>query len=332
MAPMTKNINHIIASVLTGEATERERTTLNKWLQDPKNFGDFIKIREKWEAKYEEPELIGHHEKRDRLQEDIRINRKKGIRWGYFIKVTAIVIMVMAMSFFIIRRVSNEIQEDRLEGNPLIEKTTPPGVKSTFDLPDGSRVTLNAGSQLIFPTLFDDTVRYVELKGEAFFHVAWDPLRPFIVKSANTLTTALGTSFDISAYLDDEKVNIALSDGKLKVDMLKTDAEEILLDPGEYVSLRQGDILKKGLFDKDTMLGWKDDLLVFNQSDFNTTIKKLERWYGVKFIYKHEPTWTFNGKFHNENLKNVLEALSHGEKFRYSINQKTVTLTFYETS
>ena len=326
-------MNDIIASVLTGEATEEERKTLNKWLQDPQNFSDFIKIRERWEAKYDEPELIGRHEKRDQLWKDVRINRRKGIRWRYFIKVAAMIIMAVAMSFFIIQKVSNEIQEDQLAGNPLIEKTTPAGVRSTFDLPDGSRVTLNAGSQLIFPTLFDDTVRYVELKGEAFFQVARDPLRPFIVKGANTLTTAMGTSFNISAYPDDGKVSIALSDGKLKVDMQETNADfkEILLDPGEYVSLRQGDILKKGLFDKDTMLGWKDDLLVFNQSDFNTIIRKLERWYGVKFIYEHEPIWTFNGKFRNENLEDILEALSHSGKFKYSINQKTVNLTFYGT-
>ena len=330
---MEKDINHIIASVLAGQATEKEKKVLEDWLGDPENLKDFIRIKEVWKTKYPEPEFINYKQKRDQLWGEIQVKGNDGIEWGYFIKVAAMIVIVVAAAFFIIQSISNETHSDQLSASPLIEKVTPAGIKSSFNLPDGSRVLLNAESKLTFPISFDDTARFVELQGEAFFQVARDPSRPFMVKSGHTLTTALGTSFNISAYPYEEKVNIALSTGKVKVDVLETNNnfEEVLLVPGEFISLDGENILNRGVFNIDTTIGWKDGLLVFNQSGFNTVIRKLERWYGVKFIYEKEPTWVFDGKFRNENLENILEVLSHSEKFDYSINHKTVNLIFYDT-
>ncbi len=330
---MKKDINRIIASVLADQATEAERKILNSWLRDPENFKDFMQIKKIWETKYAEPKSVNYNEKRDELWREIQLSRKGGFKWNYFLKIAAMMIIAAAASFFIIQTISVERGEDKVSVRSIIEKVTPAGTKSTFNLPDGSKVTLNAGSKLIFPASFDDTVRFMELTGEAFFQVAHDSLHPFVVKSAHTMTTALGTSFNISAYPDEATIDIALSTGKVKVDILKDNdnSEAILLDQGEYISLEGDQILERDVFDNDTALGWKDGLLVFNQSDFKTVIRILERWYGVTFVYESVPVWVFDGKFRNENLENILEALSHSEKFSYSINDKTINLIFYET-
>ena len=329
---MKTDINHIIASVLAGQATESERKVLNNWLRDPENFDDFMQIKKIWETKYANPKSVNYQEKRDQLWREIQLSRKGGFGWNYFLKIAAVMVIAVAVSFFIIQTISMESSGNKVSARSFIEKVTPAGIKSTFNLPDGSKVTLNAGSKLTFPASFDDTVRFMELTGEAFFQVVHDSLHPFVVKSGHTLTTALGTSFNISAYPGEATIDIALSTGKVKVDLLKDNDEAILLEQGEYISLEGDQILKREVFDNDTAIGWKDGLLVFNQSDFKTIIRKLERWYGVTFVYESVPTWVFDGKFKNENLENILKVLSHSEKFSYSINNdKTINLTFYET-
>ena len=79
-------------------------------------------------------------------------------------------------------------------------KTTARGHKAKIVLPDGTRVTLNAASSLVYPESFHGKNRQVELTGEGFFEVTSDPARPFLVQSPNFSTTVLGTVFNIAAY------------------------------------------------------------------------------------------------------------------------------------
>lgn len=97
-----------------------------------------------------------------------------------------------------------------------VTKTTVAGQKSTITLADGTTIRLNSESSLVYPESFDGDIRSVQLVGEAFFDVAHDEKRPFIIKSGDLVTTVLGTSFNISAF-PDEDIEVTVASGKVAV-------------------------------------------------------------------------------------------------------------------
>jgi len=210
-----------------------------------------------------------------------------------------------------------------------ITKATKKGQKLTTRLSDGTIVVLNADSRIHYEEVFNDTARYITLEGEAFFDVAKDT-RPFRVKSNGTVTTALGTSFNIKQK--GEKVSISLVTGKVGVNMLsKTGMEEsTLLEPGEQVAVEIKDQIRfvKGKFDASEVLAWKHGVLSFRQVNSEEVWHELENWYGVEVILKNkniqQQDWNYTGSFDNESLENVLESIGFVKGFEFEIKGNQV--------
>tara|TARA_B100000609_G_scaffold198251_1_gene197364 strand:- start:931 stop:1947 length:1017 start_codon:yes stop_codon:yes gene_type:complete len=239
------------------------------------------------------------------------------------IGIAASLFLAVAFSFFIQRAV--------LEVEPsirIVKKENPRGQKSTIMLPDGTKVILNAESTISYKSSFDSNERKVVLHGEAFFDVTRDPQRPFMVETKNLVTTALGTSFNVNAYKDQEE-HVTLLTGKVSVNQLDRRHYEIL-NPGERADFRDGLITKY----KDASLNdvkWKDGILLFQKTPFEEGIIELERWYGVSIEVQNYPENTsknFTGIFENDNLSNVLESLGYAMRFDYKINDKSIIITF----
>lgn len=213
-----------------------------------------------------------------------------------------------------------------------ITKENPAGRKSTIQLPDGTVVNLNAESSITFLEDFTDSIRQVSLVGEAFFDVAENRERPFIVSSAGIDTRALGTSFNVKAYEEDQHVQVVLASGTVKVTQSQEkNCEEVILRPGEKALVgKQTNTIHKQQADLHTTLAWKDNLLVFHQASSEKVFATLERWYGVKIIFSENfsgDSWRFTGEFKDENLENVLLSISYIKEFKYQINNKAVTIT-----
>ncbi|MDN5202225.1 DUF4974 domain-containing protein [Fulvivirgaceae bacterium BMA10] len=207
-------------------------------------------------------------------------------------------------------------------------RENPRGLKTTFKLPDGSIVKLNADSKLTFPEVFSATSREVSLIGEAFFEIKKDSLRPFTVRTNELSTTVLGTSFNVRAY-EDEDVEVALLTGKVKVSENSSSMIDIVLLPREMAIYRRNDeSIEMTRFDPAEKLAWKDHTLYFNNSDFNDIIKTLERWYGVSFDVKYpDKVWDrFTGVYKNESLETVLEGMSFSLDFEFEIHDKKVII------
>ncbi len=222
--------------------------------------------------------------------------------------------------------------EDAVASNPsLIVKQNPPGVKSTFQLPDGSVVKLNAGSELRFTGEFQG-VREVFLSGEAFFEVAEDAEMPFVVRVSDLSVTALGTSFNINAFGDRPDIGVSLSDGKVKVEHLDqtTDVStSVMLEPGEKaVFQKYGTTLSKQTFDPEIDLAWKNKILVFTASDFSEIKTRIERWYGVQVVIdpKLKTDWKFTGRFHNTSLESVMESVVYSRGLAFNIDKDQVKI------
>lgn len=214
-----------------------------------------------------------------------------------------------------------------------IEKSTEPGQKLSFHLEDGTRVLLNSSSRLIFPSKFDSLERKVVLEGEAFFEVSKETKRLFKVVTESTMTTALGTSFNINVFRDGKRIEVALVSGKVIVETSSDSevAQTMILIPGEMATvLKLNNSIKKSPFDFQEKIAWKDGIIVFREATYKQVAGRLENWYGVNITSNTLPykKWEFTGKFENESLENVLIGLQFGHKFDYTINGKDVKLKF----
>lgn len=210
----------------------------------------------------------------------------------------------------------------------LITIVTKNGEKKTISLPDGTEIYLNSGSQLSYPSFFKKR-RDVNLTGEAFFKVAKDKTRPFVVHSRGYTTQALGTSFNVKAYSDEFNLSIALKTGKVVINNEKEERwKSVFLEPGEKLNISSAGVLKSQIMNDD--LSWQDGVLVLNQTGFDEFVRIIERWYGVNIEVTGLPgeDWMVNGRFKNKPLAVVLESVSFAENIDYTLQGDQVKLSF----
>jgi len=193
---------------------------------------------------------------------------------------------------------------------------TPKGGKYQITLPDGSKVWLNSVSSLRFPAIFNGEERNVELKGEAYFEVAKNKEKPFVVKTNDMNVIVTGTEFNVMAYSDENYSATTLVEGSVRVSSPNSD---IVLKPGEQVVSNEGAKLKKSLADVELNIAWKNGLFQFNDSDMRTVMNQISRWYDVSIEYKGGvPEKHFGGYISRESkLSQVLKMLElSGVKFK----------------
>lgn len=153
-------------------------------------------------------------------------------------------------------------------------------------LSDGTKVWMNSGSELVFPTRFRGDRREVNLKGEAYFEVVSDQEKPFYVETGEIRVRVLGTAFNVMSYQEDARVEIALLRGKVCFD---TREEVFVLKPGEVATLNRGNgnaTVRKG--DVEAIIAWTSGRFNFEDVTLSELVIKLERWYGVKFVFGDE--------------------------------------------
>lgn len=168
----------------------------------------------------------------------------------------------------------------------LVQQTNTKFRKELIQLPDGSQVWLKRNSTLSYWKPFQNQERILELNGEAFFDVATDSTRPFIVHSSHFKTQVLGTSFNIITGKDSTLPEVALVEGAVEIsyntDSLKK--RSILLKPGEKARM---DLTVRAIqtvaFSKDAPYAWKNDIIVFQKADVYEVARILEEWYNIQF-------------------------------------------------
>ena len=248
--------------------------------------------------------------------------------------VATLLFLVVAISYLKFSLEKEEIQQ--IEEVPKLEvRENPKGQKSSLLLPDGTEIKLNVESRLAFNEGFKGPDRKVYLYGEAFFNIAENPERPFVVVVNDSIEVkALGTSFNITAFQDENKINIALTTGKVQIknhfELIEdTDKKEYYLIPGEAYSYnKETGISNSTTFDKQKVIAWKDGILIFEDTSFKDSKRMLERWYGVDIEVKKNSRKinSFTGEFKNESLKNILENMSMACKFNYSMSGKKILI------
>ena len=165
--------------------------------------------------------------------------------------------------------------------------TTPRGATYDIELSDGTRVKLNADSKLTFPVNFNGSVRIVELVGEAFFSVARDEARPFIVKTVNANTTVLGTEFDVRAY-DDMLTSVVLKNGKVRVDSNVKADEEVTMETEQSATIRKDGTIALYKADAEKQTMWTTGNFCFDMTPLLVLTKEMGRWYNVNIEIEEE--------------------------------------------
>jgi transmembrane sensor len=199
---------------------------------------------------------------------------------------------------------ANQLTQNMIEFNTI---ETPKAGKYQLQLPDGTKVWLNADTKLHYPIAFKGKERNVELMGEAYFEVAKDKTKPFSVFSNGQKVTVLGTHFNINSYKDEGHIATTLVEGSVQVSF--GNSKEIL-KPGQQSSLRNGEI-KVSKADIHLAIAWKDGQLAFLRTDLKSVLRQIARWYDIEVEYVGKvPDFTISGDVSRDaDLSSMLEIL-----------------------
>ncbi len=187
---------------------------------------------------------------------------------------------------------NDTINQNQQDGREYMNKVIIPyGKKSMITLSDGTKVWLNAGSQLVYPSVFLRKKREVMLIGEAYFDVAKNTAKPFIVRTSDMNVQVLGTRFDVSAYPEDDFVAAILEEGSVGLEIkgngVMAQDQQILLRPNEKLSLnRESRETIVQVVDVSMYTSWKEGILKSESEDLNRLIKKIERYYNIHVTLK----------------------------------------------
>jgi len=214
---------------------------------------------------------------------------------------------------------------DASKNNPNAFNTlsTPTGGQYNIVLADGTKVYLNAVSSIKYPTQFNGDKRLVELDGEAYFEVAKDKSKPFIVKSDNQSIEVLGTHFNVHAYANESVVKTTLLEGSVAVSFKN---QKSILKPGQQSNVSDNFAkIKIREVDTDEAIAWKNGRFKFDNADLKTVMRQLERWYGIKVEYRGDVSDVrfSGGTFMNKNLSEVLKVLELSN-IKFKVEGRTI--------
>lgn len=213
----------------------------------------------------------------------------------------------------------------------MITRAVPRGEKATVQLPDGTRVRLNAASTLRYPKVWPGNLRQVFLTGEGYFEVVDDPERPFCVTAGSVKTTVLGTSFNFKAVAGYD-TEVTLVKGKVNVQAwtVNHDTMQVMLHPNQQalVGDAAGTIIKQNV-GVEKYIAWKNNTLYFDHTPLREAIREMEAWYDTKLELENEALGQciINAKYQHETLDNVLESLHFLLNISYERKDGKIVLT-----
>lgn len=211
----------------------------------------------------------------------------------------------------------------------LLTASTPRGGTYRVELPDGTRVWLNAATTLRFPSAFAKTGnRTVELTGEAYFEVAKDKAHPFIVSTASQTVRVLGTHFNINAYQEELNVKTTLLEGAVSV-TTNDKSQSVKISPGKQAVLDPSGALTVGDVDVESAVSWKNSQFMFDGETIQPIMRSIARWYNVDIRYVGEIT---NEKFIGgvsrfDNVSKVLKSLESTGKVHFRLEGRTIIVS-----
>lgn len=199
------------------------------------------------------------------------------------------------------------LQEEISVYNQLV---TPKGKRSTLILADGSKVWLNAGTQVIYPKEFTDNKREIFVNGEIYIEVTPDKNRPFYVKTKKLDVRVLGTKFNVMSYSDASLQRVVLVSGSVAVDNRDQEKQEIALLPNQMYEINNDEELISQV-NTENYISWVDGLYIYNDKPLDEILKGLCNYYGIQIEFVGKSSIRYSGKL---DLKQSFDELLDGLK------------------
>lgn len=207
----------------------------------------------------------------------------------------------------------------------LVTAATPKGGTYFVVLQDGTKAWLNADSKLeFFSSYANKAQRLVKLTGEAYFEVAKDTARPFIVNSSGQQVEVLGTHFNVNAYNEEPLVRTTLLEGSVAV---RGNANTVVLKPNQQSAVAGNGSIAVKPVDPSEALAWKSGRFIFNNTPMQVVMRQIARWYDVEVAYQDEDLKNklLDGSVSRyENVSGILNAISQTGAARFKIDNRKI--------
>ena len=203
---------------------------------------------------------------------------------------------------------------------------TPRGKDFKIVLSDGTEVWLNAESTLTYPSRFHEAQRIVELDGEAYFKVAKDSARPFIVRSGKLETQVLGTSFNFRNYIHSTP-HVTLVEGRVLVTGHDT---SVTLHPNEDAQIGDDGTIRVTQVDPRSYTAWVDGYFYFDNASLEEIMRELGRWYNLNILFENPEAMKYHFNFwasRKNGIHNVIELLNDLGKVKASLDNNALIIS-----
>lgn len=298
----------ILYKFFEGKASLEEEKDVKRWMEmSTENQHAFLKERKLFDAML----LLG--------DENIIRSGKKRLTISFsslrteLLKIAAIVAITLGGSYIYFQSLQEKTEME------MQTISVPAGQRINLTLADGTNVWLNARTSLKYPTKFGKKNRQVILDGEAFFDVAENKEKPFIVQTEKYNVEVLGTLFDVDAYSEAEEFETTLMKGSVRVASVDDPGQTLVLKPDNKVSLRDGK-LHVTLVEDYNPYRWKEGLICFKNESFMSIMKDFEKYYGLAIHVKNKDVLmsVYTGKFRQtDGVDYALRVLQKDIKFAY---------------
>lgn len=332
MNTQDKHIEDLLFGHFTGELSDAGEKELLHWLNADESNKKYFSEMSDWWAMAHVP-LFMSDMKADFEEHfgsltslDVSVAEKKRRHIGLWGKIAASLLLAVSIgtvSFYAGKRV----QGNEKEQTAWVETITPLGSQSKVVLPDRSVVWVNAGSTLKYKLDFNKEVREVQLTGEAYFEVAKDSLRPFIVKSDKLDIRVMGTCFNVKAYDNENTANVALVSGKVNVHLRgkKAGTGDVVLMPDRMLTFdKETSRVKLSEIKGAAVYAWTNGWLEFDEQPFVQIAKDLERKFNVRIRIdsKSLQDQVFSGSFSSgHSLEDILREVDVEKKYTWHRNE-----------
>lgn len=299
----------VLYKFFEGTAFYEEEVQVRQWMEySPENRREFLKERKLFDSML----LLGDEKAIEKT------NREKSGRNGSLgteiLKIAAVVAVTLGLNFLY------QFVADKEQTIPMQSIYVPSGQRVNLTLSDGTNVWLNARTRILYPAVFDKSVRQVTVDGEAYFDVAKDKQRPFIVETNKCKMEVLGTKFNVEGYSDKDDFEVTLMEGRVKVASKQGIGDTLILTPDSKACLEKDGRLTVVRVDDYNPYRWKEGLICFRTESFLSIMNDLEKYFGVSIVVENKAVlkYNFTGKFRQaDGIDYALRVLQKDIRFRY---------------
>lgn len=322
----------LVVGHLQGKLTEAETQELSVWLSESPEHRQLVEEVTNEAQRDQDFRILSSHDPEkgwERLRQ--RLFRKETpvvsinkSRWKTAIAVAACVIVIVTGYLFW----SDDMGKFMTNPSPSLVAATDAGVRKELMLSDGSRIWLSPNSKLVYPDKFTGGDRKVQLEGIAFFEVAKDPTRPFIIESGSMQTKVLGTRFEVQAKADREEAFVTVVDGKVVVSNSSAQSTTLVANQRAVLDKKAGQLRREPYPNASNLLEHREGVFTYQGTTLEEIVNDLEQYYSVKIDLVNVQRCTYHGvKRKEDTLHDFLKEISITLNITLKQNGDHYTLT-----